>query len=889
MPTFFLNTDSFKASNAFVATLNAAPGATYLAQINAIGLVPAANAMLNAMAETTAAGKASAIAANLGLTGAASTGAVSYLTSVTFAGASSTWGANLLQTLDLFTTLQSDSVYGTAATAYVARVNSAVAYSAVATNNSTDLTTLSTAIGSSGTTGAGSTLSLSTGIDTISGTGNNDSISGIFDVSASVSTANSGDTISGAAGTDTLSIRVTDAATGGTAGDTLSPLLSGIEVLSFDNDDTTANNAFTFNTGSVSGITNINSSGSSAGSFTTVSSVAAAAAIGMTSTRGTFAVDFATSVYASTTDSISISLNAAGDTASGGTAAKLIIDATGTAHQASPNDTMDSITIAVSGASRVDLAGGSAVKSLTISGSANLTLTDTEDSFGSVTAVSASSLTGNLDINLATNTRNVTVTTGSGNDRLNLGTIGTHVTADDTYDLGSGSDTVALAHTSFTASDITRIKAEFATAETIEITSSVGSAATGSFSMSAISIINTLSFSTSGTGTAGASGTGVVAGMALAITNIESGDGIVIGASKQITGGTGAIGEASGTSAGNGGVGITLTPDVDGGSDSVTITLSGGSTVNGGAGGAASASATGGTGGNAIVATSFEVVNIVSNGTSTNTIAGGVAASASGASAVAGVAGSSIVVNTNGTINVTGARALALGTIGGSNASVNAENFTAALTVNGEAGNNTIKGGSAADTIDGRAGIDTLTGNGGADIFNFRLGTGDTDSQSNAIAANTVGAGSAASTASTLLSVDSITDYTKGTDLISITVHGNTVVGGVIDTAVTMASTLAVTNSTASAGTAAINSSGIVTSFNDADDTLIERILAAQEGIETGTAAVGQFAIFEFSGSTYVFVSDGVDNLTDGDVVIKLTGVTGIASVGFSGGDIVLS
>jgi len=181
MPTFFLNTDSFKASNAFVATLNAAPGATYLAQINAVGLSTAANAMLDAMAATTAAGKATAIAANLGLTGAAATSAESYLTSVTFTGAASTWGAKLLAALDLFTTLQNDATYGTAATAYVARVNSAVQYSSVATNNSTDLSTLALAIGSAGSTGSGSTFTLTTGSDSFNGSGNNDSISGLID------------------------------------------------------------------------------------------------------------------------------------------------------------------------------------------------------------------------------------------------------------------------------------------------------------------------------------------------------------------------------------------------------------------------------------------------------------------------------------------------------------------------------------------------------------------------------------------------------------------------------------------------------------------------------------------------------------------------------------
>lgn len=165
MPTFFINSDSFKASNAFVATLGAAPGSTYLGQIIAAGLPTAANAMLAAMAATTAATRADAIAANLGLTGTAATTASTYLQTVAFAGAASTHGQGLLTALDLFTTLQNDATFGTAATAYVARVNTALSYSSVAANNSTDLTTLAAAVGSAGSSGAGSTFTLTTGLD----------------------------------------------------------------------------------------------------------------------------------------------------------------------------------------------------------------------------------------------------------------------------------------------------------------------------------------------------------------------------------------------------------------------------------------------------------------------------------------------------------------------------------------------------------------------------------------------------------------------------------------------------------------------------------------------------------------------------------------------------
>jgi len=578
MPTFFLNTDSFKASNAFVATLNAAPGATYLAQINAIGLIPAANAMLNAMAETTAAGKAATIASNMGLTGAASTGAISYLTSVSFAGAPSTWGAKLLEALDLFTTLQNDSVYGTAATAYVARVNSAVAYSAVATNNSTDLATLATAIGSSGSTGAGQSLSLSDKVDTIVGAGGNDTISGV--IVQTSGTLTSSDSVDGAGGTDTFSVRITDA----TAGQSVAPAIAGIEVLVFDNDETTAGDGIVFNTGSASGITTIKSSGSSAGSLTAVTSVASAVSIEMLSARGTFAVDNGATVYAGTADNVNVTLTAAGDTATGGTAAKLILDATGAA-SASANDTIDIVTIvSQTTASRVDLAGGSAVKTLTISGNANLTLTDSEDSFGSVTSVSASSFTGSLDIDLSSNTRNVNLTTGSGDDVVRMGLISTGLTADDNLNAGTGTDRLAVTDSSFTAGDLAIIASDATTFEVIELTSNIAS---GSFDFADISIISSLRFSGTNTGTAAsaATGSGAIGSTTLTITGVEAGDSITFSGST--TGGAGAqplgsgVSGTTGVAGGNGGVALALTPEVDSGSNTITITLAGGVTISG--------------------------------------------------------------------------------------------------------------------------------------------------------------------------------------------------------------------------------------------------------------------------------------------------------------------
>lgn len=795
---------------------------------------------------------ATTLVANLGLT--AVQGLSNWLAGqLTAAGANK--GAKIVELLNGFAQMTGDAAYGAAATNFNTKVNTALALSQTTDNAGGAFDSISTAV-------AGKTFTLTTGVDNLTGTSGSDSFSGLFDTSSGSLT--SVDTINGGGGTDTLSMRITSM---GTAIST-SPSISSIEILSIDNDVTTGTvNNMDFNTGSVSGITDIISSGSSEGSVTLVTNVAATVKASLTSTRGTLAIDFGSSVFATTSDQISVAFNAAGNTASGGTAAKLILDATGGPTGASANDTLETVTITSdTAASRVDLAGGSAVKTLNISGAAALTLTDSENSFSAVTSVAASTMTAALNITVE-NTNNMTVTTGSGNDRVAVGAIGTNLTSGDSINLGTGTDTIAVSDATFDATDLTLIKSLLTTAEVIEITTSLGTAAAGSYNMNSISIINTLLFSASGQGTAGVAGTGGSAGGTyVSIAGVEAGDQITLSANQ--VGGIGGGDVTGATAAFAGGVAIALTPLVDGGSDAITINLTGGRSITGGQGGTSQTGATAGNGGNAITASGFETINIVSTGTTANTIAGG-GVGATGAGTVANAsAGSSIVINTNGTINVTGTQDVNLGTISGTNASVIATNFTGKLTVVAEAGNNTIAGGSAVDTINGAAGIDTITGNGGADVFQFQLGSTTVASHSSFMNAQ-----SATTTAT--LSVDSITDFAKGSDSI--------VVLSTASAAQTLSATNIKANGTAAVGTAAISSKG-VTSFAAADDTLYERVIATEAGLTTGGggASSNNFAYFEFDGSTYVFVSDATAQVDRGDVLIKLTGVTGITDVGFT-------
>lgn len=202
LPTAF----DAQISSAMLATLGAAPGSTYLALANTLGATESANRMIAATLQSTPAGLADVVAGNLGLTGDAATAGKAYLTTVTFAGAQAGWGANLNTTLSLFSGLQSNATYGSAASAYVGKVNNALIYSLDSANNSTDMAVLREAAGSSG--GGGGTVTpvtfaLTTGEDAPVLTLGNDTITG------ALNTLSADDRISDASTTDNDVMNVT--------------------------------------------------------------------------------------------------------------------------------------------------------------------------------------------------------------------------------------------------------------------------------------------------------------------------------------------------------------------------------------------------------------------------------------------------------------------------------------------------------------------------------------------------------------------------------------------------------------------------------------------------------------------------------------------------------
>jgi hypothetical protein len=180
----------------------------------------------------------------------------------------------------------------------------------------------------------------------------------------------------------------------------------------------------------------------------------------------------------------------------------------------------------------------------------------------------------------------------------------------------------------------------------------------------------------------------------------------------------------------------------------------------------------------------------------------------------------------------------------------NADGFT----LTGGIGVDTFTGSDGDDTIAGGASGDSLTGGAGVDTFVFATG----------------GSGQTAATA------DVIADFTSGTDIIDYTAADGTAV------ALTL-----VAEGTPGVGQAAIAADGTVT-FDAADDTLTEQIIAVEAGMTAATAVAGETAIFADPASaanSYIFVSDGTAGVDANDLLIHIVG-DAAGAITLAGGNI---
>jgi S-layer protein len=867
---------------------------------------------------STDAAVATTLVTNLGL---ASVTGLNNWVAAQLTAAGSAKGAKVVDLLNSFAQLTADTTYGAFATAWNTKVDAALALSQTTDNKG-------------GTFGApadapvGAVFNLTSSADSLqpnSATAANKTTSGDDTFRAATDgDLGSSDYIDGGNGNDTLNAAVTSNA------QTLKPLLNNIETITLTVSAADAK-ALTFDAGDTTGATVINIRNAGANSMSssdekiTVSNLAKTTALGIvggTASSGTTASEItATWASAAAADVQKVAIGAAGKTAvlTLSTAETVEITATGTG-------TTNGNTLA-------SLAATS-VKTLNLKGSGDLTIAasdmaaavkiDASTATGKVTytgetaATSTTFTGGSGDTSVTTASTGVVIVTtgagkdtvdvsggnstsaidaGAGNDRVLVGAA-SNVTAADAIKGGADTDTIVVNDATINATTKTALALGVSGFELLESTAT-GAVTIDYYALSSYDSVRLSgAMAASTAATAGANGSDSVG------ATMENADVLVISAAR--VGVTGAAGSTGTTMAGgNGGDGINIAPKLDNGSNVANLTFVGNADITGGTGGVGS-SAAGGYGGDAVDASNVETLNITVTGTvaatgsvDTVTLTAGLGAGTGAGGATAGAAGETLKVGTNATINLAsaleGATAalnnnIDLGTIKGTNVTLNGSSFLGNITATAADGNVTMSGGAGKDALTGGSGTDVISGGAGADTLN---GQGGAD-------AYTGGAGrdSFVISASGTTSFDTVADFGKATAALTATEVGTlsttnafgvsiaaaTTLGGAeadllvfaaTPTLVTASSGNDVATASSNAGkviTANISAKGIL-NLAGGDAGLVDT-LAEWVGVANAVASTnGNVAAFQYAGDTYVFQQGATDT------VVKLTGVTDVTGL----------
>lgn len=282
--------------------------------------------------------------------------------------------------------------------------------------------------------GTGSTITLTTGVDNLTGTGANDTFTSTIG-NGGTSTLQSGDTINGGAGNDTLRIVASNTAPSlgnlnGSGPQTVIPTLTNVENITYQGFTSSTN---TLNLANSSGVRNVTlDSGNSSLNLTNVAQIVGLGA--SNTTGGTLTATYNAAAIAGSSDVQAISLdNATGTTINANGVETINLTVTGTNGTASGTAQTGANSITGNGITTVNVSGAGSV----VLGTAFAATTTTFDASQNTGGVNATFTAGG----------NVTVTGGSGNDVFNFGagltaTAGT--VAGDVVNGGEGFDTVRV-------------------------------------------------------------------------------------------------------------------------------------------------------------------------------------------------------------------------------------------------------------------------------------------------------------------------------------------------------------------------------------------------------------------------------------------------------------
>ena len=287
----------------------------------------------------------------------------------------------------------------------------------------------------------GSTFNLTTGVDTFTGTDNNDTFIG--DNTGATVTVSSADTLSGGAGTDTFQIFSAGAAPA-------IPTLSSIETLTIFDQDAD----FAMNVNNFASVTTVNLVRSDGDFDITVGAGVANFSIQDIALEGNVTNDGIGLIHNAQDTATSVEVNgvtAAGNgadeniTLTGAALATVNISSTGTASSFDNFDAASATAITIDAAANLTITGALATAAtagtLTVTGAGNVDLSALDAQLDTITA---SAMTGNFtgEIGAAVDT---VLTTGSGDDVITASTTDSIATTDDlAVDAGAGTDVLII-------------------------------------------------------------------------------------------------------------------------------------------------------------------------------------------------------------------------------------------------------------------------------------------------------------------------------------------------------------------------------------------------------------------------------------------------------------
>jgi Ca2+-binding RTX toxin-like protein len=694
----------------------------------------------------------------------------------------------------------------------------------------TAVTNIATTVSAVGTSTTGSTFTLTTGLDTLTGTTGNDLFVGSSD-GAATSTSNLGDSVNGGAGTDTVRIVSSAAAT-------VIPTMTNVENLIV--------NDSIHETRDVSALTGVTSYEMEQGVTINDANLTVTLGTGQSLTLdrvtdGDAAADGTDGdillAAAATVTSMTVNLDSVGAQTSLSATNDVDLDVTGTG--------VATLNLAATSVNNISLANaGGALTTLNITGAGSVTVQGT--TAATITTVDASKATGAVTLDLSASTgasqtftggsgndsftvdlqRNITLSTGAGNDTVTLANptaanLSSTTGAADSISAGDGTDTlvVTAAGAASLAGDTTADLAVITGFERLRTSSDLNgqdfaiskfginylqvnaATTTGAATVSGFSSGATIEYRANAdstvalnVGMTGATNAGTPNDTLAVSLNADLGaaDGneLLLGLSginKLTFSAADRDNTANTTSvAGGQGYGLTLSND----SNVSDITITGDRAVN------YTASAT---------ATALQILD-ASAATGRANINLATINATQGVSVKTG-AGASYVLGTGQADIVTG----------GAGNDV----------LQGGAGNDTLSGGAGVDFIDSGTGSDTMTGGDGADTFVLTAVTTAT---------------------STGIVIDTLTDVNFSIDLIATT--------GTAPSAIANQST---------------NVDAKATVFDALNDTIATAIGAGNAGT------------FTYKGDTYLYVDAATAGVGTGDYLAKVTGATGtLATTSFA-------